>query len=452
MPRLRFGTDGLRGVANADLTPELALALGRAAARVLGAPEVLIGRDTRRSGPLLQSALAAGFAAEGAGVLDLGVLPTAGVAYCAATRGLPAAMVSASHNPFGDNGIKLFDAAGIKLDPATEHRVEGVLDALLDGVLPDGPAGPSAVGERVGTVAPGSDGVADYRAHLVGALDGRRLDGLRVVVDCANGAASAVAPDVVAALGAVVVAVAAEPNGTNINHGCGSTHPMAVAAAVLQHGADLGLAFDGDADRLIAVDHGGDVVDGDTLLALFAVDMAERGELPGNAVVTTVMSNLGFHHAMAHRGIAVRETPVGDRQVLAALDAEGLALGGEQSGHIVFRHRATTGDGILTGLLLADAVVRAGQPLADLAGGLVERVPQVLLNVTVPDPRRLDGAGEVWETVAAIADELGDAGRVLLRPSGTEPFVRVMVEAPTEERATDAANRLAKVVEGALGG
>ncbi|MGH9088901.1 MAG: phosphoglucosamine mutase, partial [Acidimicrobiales bacterium] len=304
----------------------------------------------------------------------------------------------------------------------------------------------------VGTVGADPSGTLDYRRHLVESVEGRRLDGLHVVVDCAHGAASGVAPEVVAELGARVEAVANRPDGSNINDGCGSTHPEAVARAVVERGADLGLAFDGDADRLIAVDHTGAVVDGDALLALFAVDLAARGELTGGAVVVTVMSNLGFHHAMARRGIAVRETPVGDRQVMEALDAEGLALGGEQSGHIVFRHRATTGDGILTGLVLADVVVRAGRPLAELVDGLVERVPQVLHNVIVTDPTRLAAADAVWATVAEIEAELGEGGRVLLRPSGTEPLVRVMVEAPTQERADDAARRLSHVVEAALGG
>jgi phosphoglucosamine mutase len=253
------------------------------------------------------------------------------------------------------------------------------------------------------------------------------------------------------ALGAQVSAIADDPDGANINERCGSTHPEALAAAVRAAGADLGLAFDGDADRLVAVDHTGEVADGDVLLALFATDMAARGELAGNTVVVTVMSNLGFRLAMAERGIGVRETPVGDRQVLAALDAEALALGGEQSGHIVFRRLATTGDGILTGILLADLVVRAGRPLAELSDGLVRRVPQVLANVTVANPGRLADATDVWATVAAVEAELGETGRVLLRPSGTEAVVRVMVEAMSEEQANDAARRLCAVVEGTLG-
>jgi phosphoglucosamine mutase len=438
LARPGFGTDGVRGVANVELTVELATALGRAAVRVLGASSFVVGRDTRQSSPMLQAALAAGMAAEGADVIDLGVLPTAGVAYCAERLGVPAAMVSASHNPYTDNGIKLFDAAGIKLSPGVEAQVE----AELDGAPGTG---------RVGAVVADPAAVEGYQAHLVDALEGRSLAGLRVVVDCANGAASAVAPAVLKAAGGRVVAICAEPDGVNINAACGSTSPKRLAAEVTAARADLGLAVDGDADRLVAVDHTGAVLDGDALLAVFALDLAARGELTGGAVVATVMSNLGFRLAMARHGIAVRETPVGDRQVLAALDAEGLALGGEQSGHIVFRSKATTGDGVLTGLLLADVVVRSGRPLAALAEGLVERVPQVLVNVSVPRPERLAGADAVWAAVAEVEAELGESGRVLLRASGTEPLVRVMVEAPTADVATEAAKRLSHAVEQLLG-
>jgi phosphoglucosamine mutase len=376
-------------------------------------------------------------------VVDLGVLPTPGVAYLSEQRGIPAAMVSASHNPFGDNGIKLFGAGGTKLTVEVEAAIEREI-----GI---GVTGPGPIGRGVGRISADPGGVEAYRAHLRASLDGRRLDGLRVVLDCANGAASGVAPGVFELLGAEVTSTACEPDGVNINHDCGSTHPEGLAAAVVRSGADLGLAFDGDADRLLAVDHTGAIADGDALLALFAVDLSSRGELTGDTVVVTVMTNLGFRLAMAERGIGVRETPVGDRHVLAALDAEGLALGGEQSGHIVFRPRATTGDGILTGLVLADLVVRAGRPLADLSAGLVVRVPQVLANVAVADPGRLAEAKGVWDVVAAVEAELGGTGRVLLRPSGTEPLVRVMVEAVSEDQAAEAARRLCAVVEGTLG-
>ncbi|HVC13499.1 MAG TPA: phosphoglucosamine mutase [Acidimicrobiales bacterium] len=443
MPRPGFGTDGVRGVANSELTAELAVALGRAAATVLGARAFVVGRDTRQSGTMLQAALSAGMASGGADVVDLGVLPTAGVAFVGERRGVPAAMVSASHNPYRDNGIKFFDAAGVKLTPDVEAQIEDELD------LAPGDRGMPA---RVGTLGADPGAVGEYRRHLVESLEGRRLDGLHVVVDCANGAASQIAPEVLGSLGASVEALCTDPDGTNINDACGSTDPGRLADVVVQRGADLGLALDGDADRLVAVDHTGAVCDGDVLLAIFAIDLESRGLLAGDAVVVTVMTNLGFRLAMAERGISVHETPVGDRHVLAALDDAGLALGGEQSGHIVFRARASTGDGVLTGLLLADAVVRAGRPLAALADGLVERVPQVLLNVEVPDPGRLAAADGVWKAVAEVEAELGASGRVLLRASGTEPLVRVMVEARTQEAAAGAAGRLSEVVQAILGG
>jgi phosphoglucosamine mutase len=303
----------------------------------------------------------------------------------------------------------------------------------------------------VGTVVADPTGASDYFDHLVSALQGRRLDGLSVVLDCAHGAAFEVAPAVFGALGATVHAICADPDGTNINAGCGSTRPEGLASTVLATGADFGLAFDGDADRLVAVDHAGQVVHGDALMALFAVELHARGELTGGAVAVTIMSNLGFRLAMEQRGIDVIETPVGDRHVLAAIDERGLALGGEQSGHIVFRRMASTGDGVLSGLLLADAVAGAGRPLAELAGGLMEWVPQVLVNVAVEGPGRLHAVPEVWEAVARAEAELQGRGRVLLRPSGTEPLVRVMVEAPTEALAAAMAQRLSEVVQAALG-
>jgi phosphoglucosamine mutase len=444
----RFGTDGVRGVANEELTAELALALGRATARVLPAPAFVVGRDTRRSGPLLQAALSAGLATEGADVLDLGVLPTPAVATVAQRRGVPGAMVSASHNPFGDNGIKLFSSLGTKLPAELEREVEReILSILAD---PDHPPR-RPTGHGVGRII-ADPGAADlYRASMVEATEGRTLAGLHLVVDCANGAASAFAPEVLAALGAPVTALHDTPDGTNINDRCGSTDPGELARTVIARKADLGLALDGDADRVIAVDHTGSVVDGDVLLALFALDMAARGHLSGNTVVVTVMTNLGFRLTMESHGIGVRETDVGDRHVLAALDADGLALGGEQSGHIIFRTRSTTGDGILTGIVLADLMQRAGRSLADLSHGLVERVPQVLVNVPIPQPGRLSACDEVWEAVAKAKAELGHEGRVLLRPSGTEPLVRVMVEARLAAQADAVAAQLAGVVEAALG-
>jgi phosphoglucosamine mutase len=441
---VRFGTDGIRGVANAELGAELVMALGRAAVRALGAQCFLVGRDTRRSGPLLQAALSAGMASEGADVVDLGVLPTPGVAWLSAARGVPAAMVSASHNPFADNGVKLFAAGGLKLPDAAEEAVEAELDRILGE--PANPRPP--VGHGVGRLWPEPDAVQGYLDHLVGALEGRDLAGVRVVVDCANGAAHAVAPDVLRRLGAEVRAIADRPDGANINDGCGSTHPEGLAAEVVASGADVGLALDGDADRLVAVDHTGAAATGDELLSMFATDLAGRGRLEGNTVVVTVMSNLGLRLAMAEQGIAVRETSVGDRYVLEALDGAGLALGGEQSGHIVFRRLATTGDGVLTGVLLLDLLRRRGATLADLAGGSMRRLPQVLDNVAVPHPSESVGAAGVQAELAAVEAELGSTGRVLLRASGTEPLVRVMVEAEDESVARAAVARLCAAVEG----
>jgi phosphoglucosamine mutase len=443
-----FGTDGVRGVANEDLTAELALAIGRATARILPAPAFVVGRDTRRSGPLLQAALSAGLATEGADVIDLGVLPTPGVATVAQRRKLPGAMVSASHNPFGDNGIKLFSSSGTKLPVGLEADVDREITSVLGD--PEGPPR-RPTGHGVGRIVSDPDGADLYREHLVSATEGRSFAGMHIVVDCANGAASAFAPAVLARLGARVTALHDAPDGTNINERCGSTDPGELARTVGESGADLGLALDGDADRVIAVDHTGSVVDGDVLLALFALDLAGRGHLAANTVVVTVMTNLGFRLSMESRGIAVRETDVGDRHVLAALDADGLSLGGEQSGHIIFRTRSTTGDGILTGIALADLMQRSGRSLRDLAEGLVERVPQVLLNVPIPQPGRLAGCDEVWEAVERARAELGHHGRVLLRPSGTEPLVRVMVEARAADQANAVAAHLAGVVESALG-
>ncbi len=435
---LRFGTDGIRGVANAELTPELALALGRAAARVLPAECFVVGRDTRRSGPMLSAALSAGLAA--------GVLPTPGVAWISSRRAVPAAMVSASHNPFPDNGVKIFASGGTKLPDALQQAVEAELEQVLSG----GRQGPKpSTGHGVGRVWAEPEAVGGYTDHLVSVLEGRDLTGMRIVVDCANGAASAVAPSVLHRLGAEVTAIACDPDGANINDACGSTHPEVLARTVVDVGADLGLALDGDADRLVAVDASGVAATGDHLLALFATDLAARGRLAGNTVVVTVMTNLGFHRAMGEQGIAVRETPVGDRSVLEALDADGLALGGEQSGHIVFRQLSTTGDGLLTGLLLADLVRRSQRPLVELVGTCMQRVPQVLVNVAVADPPGAVGSPEVQDRLAAARQRLGELGRVVLRASGTEPLVRVMVEAEDEGTARAVAGELRAAVTGA---
>jgi len=433
----------VRGIANVELSPELVLALGRAIARTITAATFLIGRDTRKSGPMLQAALAAGLASEGADVVDVGVLPTPALAWLSARRDLPAVVISASHNPFADNGIKLFAAGGAKLSLETEAAIEDELERVLDPSV-KGPR--NLEGHGVGGLTVDLDVAGSYVEHLGTLLDGRRLEGLRLVVDSANGAASDLAARVYEQLGAEVVAIGCEPDGTNINAGCGSTSTETLARAVVEHRADLGLALDGDADRLLAVDGAGALVNGDELLALFALDLAERGQLAGNTVVVTVMTNLGFRLAMEERGIVVKETAVGDRYVLAAVDKDGLSLGGEQSGHIIFRRLATTGDGLLTGLVLADLLVRAGRPLAELLDGLVTRVPQVLINVPVPNTELLAVAEAVWSAVAEEQGRLGDGGRVLLRPSGTEPLVRVMVEAPGDGVAEEIAHRLGNLV------
>jgi phosphoglucosamine mutase len=443
---LRFGTDGIRGVANRELTPELVMALGRAAARVLGVDQpFVVGRDTRRSGPFLEAALVAGLCSEGADVLRVGVLPTPGVAHIAEMTDAPAAVISASHNPYPDNGVKLFARGGRKIADAPEQRIEAELRRLVDAGAngrPDGAA--------VGTVRDRLGAPADYVAHLCAALPDRRLDGVSVVIDCGHGAAYEIAPWTLRVLGARVRVLHAEPDGTNINAGCGSTEPGALQAAVVDAGAQAGLAFDGDGDRVIAVDERGDLVDGDQMLAVIAVDLHERGDLKGDAVVATVMSNLGLRRALTQHGIELIETPVGDRNVLVALEEHGLSLGGEQSGHIIVTDLATTGDGTLTGLLLLDVMARSGRSLSALAS-VVQPLPQVLRSVRVADGRGVERDGAFRAELETVQRELGPAGRVLVRPSGTEPVVRVMVEAPTTAEAETAATRLAAAVERACG-
>jgi phosphoglucosamine mutase len=445
----RFGTDGVRGVANAELTPEVATALARAAAEVLGSDRVVIGRDTRRSGPLLEAALVAGFCASGVDVQLLGVVPTPTVAWVSARDGVPGVVISASHNPYADNGIKVFAAGGSKLDGATEARLEARFHALVDQKPVDRVGAADALtGAAIGTVAAGG-GAADWLAAVV-ASAGARFDRLRLVVDAANGAAAAFARPVFERLGAEVEVIADQPDGLNINRGCGSTHPEALAAAVVAAGADLGLALDGDADRLLAVDADGRLIDGDHILAILASDLRRRGALRGDTVVVTVMTNLGFRRAMADQGIAVVETPVGDRHVLQAMDAGGYSLGGEQSGHVILRDLAATGDGLLTGVQLTAAVVRAGVPLAELSDAAMQAVPQVLRNVPVGrgDSGVLD---RVRPAVLAAEARLGRDGRVLRRPSGTEPLVRVMVEAVDADVAGAVCADLVAAVEEAAG-
>ncbi|KAA0234829.1 MAG: Phosphoglucosamine mutase [Acidimicrobiales bacterium] len=442
---MRFGTDGVRGEANTDVTPELATAIGRAAIRVLGGDELLVGRDTRRSGPMLAAALAAGAASEGARALDLGVLPTPAVARLAAVDGCAAAVISASHNPFGDNGIKLFSAGGLKLDDELQSRLEAGIDEILGH---SGSARPVAA--RVGTVEPVPEALERYGGSIERALEGHSLDGLRVVADCANGAASVIAPHVLRRLGAEVEAIHAEPDGININHECGSTHPESLQQRVLTSQADAGVAFDGDADRVVAVGEDGALVDGDHIVAMLASDLRSRGRLRESTVVVTVMSNLGFRQAMSREGIRVVETPVGDRHVLEALERGHWSLGGEQSGHVIFRDLATTGDGLLTAVLLLDLVRRSGAPLSRMSQDAMQSLPQVLVNVRVVGCPP-DIAAVVADVVAAEEEHLGGSGRVLVRPSGTEPVVRVMVEAPTEDLAQRVAGRVARAVEAACG-
>ena len=438
---MKFGTDGVRGTANVELTAEFALRLGRAAARVLASDDVrsvVVGGDTRQSTPLLDAALSAGFASEGVDVIRLGVAPTPAVAEIARRRGALGAVVSGSHNPYGDNGIKLFAAGGAKLPDAVQERIEADLARL--------PA-PSAT---PGTIEDHPDDWVDvYLDHLRTALGGRRAPGLRVVVDSANGAAHRLAPSAMQMLGVDVIATGDRPNGTNINDGCGATAPDALAAAVVARGADLGVALDGDADRLIAVDASGTVVDGDHIIAMCAIDMQRRGALRGETVVVTVMSNFGFRRAMDAAGIDIVETAVGDRYVLEALSAGGFSLGGEQSGHVVFADHATTGDGLLTALALLDVVHRSGRTLGELAAATMTTWPQVLLNVPVA-ARVPDAADRLADEIDAARDRLGDRGRVLVRPSGTEPLVRVMVEAEHETQAQSVASELADAARSRL--
>ncbi|OBF09988.1 phosphoglucosamine mutase [Mycobacterium sp. ACS4331] len=437
-----FGTDGVRGLANRDLTAELALALGSAAARRLARSGparrrvAVVGRDPRASGEMLETAVIAGLTSEGVDALRVGVLPTPAVAYL--TNAYDAdfgVMISASHNPMPDNGIKIFGPGGHKLDDDTEDRIEELVAA--------GP-GERPVGAGIGRIVDAQDALERYLRHVAKAAT-TRLDGLTVVVDCANGAASAAAPSAYRAAGATVVAINAAPDGLNINDGCGSTHLDGLRAAVLAHGADLGLAHDGDADRCLAVDATGAVIDGDAIMVVLALAMQEADELASNTLVATVMSNLGLHLAMREAGIAVRTTAVGDRYVLEELRAGEFTLGGEQSGHIVLPAFGTTGDGIVTGLRLMSRMAQTGRPLSDLVATM-RTLPQVLINVAVSDKATVAQAPEVQTAVREAEVELGDTGRILLRPSGTEQLVRVMVEAADEDTASLVAARVAEAV------
>ncbi|TXH43478.1 MAG: phosphoglucosamine mutase [Actinobacteria bacterium] len=441
-----FGTDGVRGVANVDLTAELAVDLAVAAAHVLGdvgafthddrpRPLAVVGRDTRVSGEFLQFAVVAGLASAGVDVLVIDVLPTPGVAYLTAALDADlGVMLSASHNPMPDNGIKFFASGGVKLADEIEEAIEEHLGE--DWNRP--------TGEAVGRVQLAPELAERYLEHLVSAVP-TALTGIRIVVDAANGAASTVGPAAYRRLGADVIEIHAEPDGYNINADCGSTHLGDLQRAVVEHGAHLGIAHDGDADRCLAVDATGAVVDGDQIMAVLALRLAQRGELVDNTVVATVMSNLGFQLAMAEHGLKLVTTSVGDRYVLEAMRSGGYSLGGEQSGHVVLSDHATTGDGVLTALMLMAAMAESGRSLAELAE-VMTVLPQVLLNVRGVDKDALDGNSAIAEAVAEVEQELGSTGRVLLRKSGTEPLVRVMVEAGTEEEARRAAERLASIV------
>jgi phosphoglucosamine mutase len=441
-----FGTDGVRGLANGLLTAELALQLAQAAAVVLGhnttngrRPRAVVARDPRASGEFIAAAVDAGLAASGVDVYDAGVLPTPAAAYLIADLDADfGVMISASHNPAPDNGIKFFARGGQKLPDEVEDEIEAQL--AKEPVRP--------TGHEVGRIQRFADAEDRYIVHLLGTLP-HRLDGLKIVLDCAHGAASGCSPQVFKDAGADVVVIGAEPDGLNINDGVGSTHLDELKRAVVQQGADLGIAHDGDADRCLAVDHEGNEIDGDQIMAILAVALKEAGHLRDNVLVATVMSNLGLKIALRRAGISIRETAVGDRYVLEAMRDGGFSLGGEQSGHVIFSEYATTGDGLLTGLQLAAQVAMTKRPLKDLAT-VMSKLPQVMINVRGVDKSRADTDEGVAAAVARASEELGDTGRVLLRPSGTEPLVRVMVEAgdmPTAERICQ---ELAAVVESRL--
>jgi phosphoglucosamine mutase len=438
-----FGTDGVRGLANGHVTAELALDLSVSAAHVLAErgtfaghrPVAVVGRDTRISGQFLEAAVVAGLASAGVDVLLLGELPTPGVAWLTGSLGADLGVVlSASHNPMPDNGIKFLARGGVKLDDAIEVAIEQSLREPWE----------RPTGGDVGRVRVHETAAAEYAGYLVSTVAHRPASPLRVVLDCAHGAASVVGPAALRDAGVEVIAIDDHPDGLNINDHCGSTHLEVLQKAVVEHEADLGFALDGDADRCLAVDASGQVVDGDQIMAILALAMRDHGELHGDTVVATVMSNLGFVLAMREAAISVKQTKVGDRYVLEAMNAGGYTLGGEQSGHIILSRHATTGDGLLTALQVLDRLVETGRSLAELAS-VVTRLPQVLVNVPDVDRARTDDEA-LAAAVAQAESELGETGRVLLRPSGTEPLVRVMVEAATAEHAQEVADRLAGVV------
>jgi phosphoglucosamine mutase len=433
-----FGTDGVRGVANRDLTPDLGLALGRAAGFVLapGGARVVIGRDTRLSGPMLEAALSAGLCSAGCEVMLAGVLPTPAIAFLTiAEKAAAGAVISASHNPVPDNGIKFFSPEGVKLSGELEDDIERSMSSPPED-LP--------IGGDVGRVEPLEGGADRYVEHLLASVDDS-LYGLEIVLDCAFGAAHAVAPRVFRDAGAEVFALHDEPDGSRINVRCGSTSLALVSQAVVERGADFGLAFDGDADRVLAVDERGEPVDGDRIIAISALRLLEQGRLHNSLVVSTVMANLGFRRALEARGIEVLSAPVGDKYVAHEMSRSGAVLGGEQSGHVIWAHHSSTGDGVLTGLQLAAARAAGSEPLSKMAA-LYKSFPQVLINVEVGSRDALAGAEELWSEVQAVEGSLGDDGRVLLRASGTEPVVRIMVEATEASVAQRTAEAIADAV------
>ena len=436
-----FGTDGVRGVANSQLTSDLAFRLGQAGAYVLSKehphPRIVIGKDTRISGDMLESALIAGICSVGADVLRVGVLPTPGIALLTRTLDVSAGVViSASHNPVQDNGIKFFDSTGYKLPDAIEDEIEGI-------VLSEEKPWEVPIGGEVGRVIEVPDAGRRYMDFLKSTVG--RLEGLKVVLDCANGAASYVGPEVLREFGVEVIPIFNMPDGVNINAGCGSTHPEQLQRAVLEHGADLGLANDGDADRLIVVDEHGTILDGDFIMVICALAQKEKGTLANNAVVVTVMSNLGLHIALKEAGITVHQTQVGDRYVMEELIRTGAKLGGEQSGHIIFLDHNTTGDGLLTALHLLAVIKERKVPLSELAAQMV-RLPQVLLNTKVQHKERVMLDEKVLAKVEEAERVLGDRGRVLVRPSGTEPLIRVMVEGPDQDKLRQLAQGVIDII------
>jgi len=434
-----FGTDGVRGEAGSELTAELAMDIGRAAGTYLRGGPVLVGQDTRRSGTMLSSALQAGLHSAGIDTVDVGVLPSGGISYLTAkTSATMGAIVSASHNPAADNGIKLLAARGTKLPDAVERELE---ERMRDS------GRQIATGSSIGYRTSNSDHYYEYLDHLV-AASRYSLNGVPLALDCANGSAFRAAPELFERLNADVKVFHAEPNGTNINEGCGATAPEFVAKNA---GGRIGLAFDGDADRLIAVDEDGAVANGDVIMAVIARHLKEQGRLKKNLVVATVMSNLGFRKSMEEAGIDIVETPVGDRYVMEALIENDALLGGEQSGHIIFTDTGQTGDGLATAVQLLNVVAGTGKELRQLRAEAITEFPQVLVNVRIDRSADIGEMHSLWNEVSAVEDELGEDGRVLVRPSGTEPLIRIMVEAPSKELASGYADRLAAVAEGAAG-